>query len=59
MVRGMNSSLELYWSFRSPYSYLVTGRIVEIERAYELQVNVRPVYAVPFDYDGPMWARVR
>ena len=35
---------DLYWSFRSPYSYLVTRRLRALEDAYEVRCNVRPVY---------------
>lgn len=36
-------SIQLYWSFRSPYSYLATGRLVEMHARYALDVDVRPV----------------
>ncbi len=39
----MTLSVDLFWSFRSPYSYLATGRIVALERDWDLTVNVRPV----------------
>jgi 2-hydroxychromene-2-carboxylate isomerase len=37
-------SVDLFWSFRSPYSYLATPRLLEMTREYDLAVNVRPVY---------------
>lgn len=40
----MSHSLDLFWSFRSPYSYLALPRIVEIRKNYDVTVNVRPVY---------------
>lgn len=40
----MTFQIDLYWSFRSPYSYLATPRLVEMERQHDLTVNVRPVY---------------
>lgn len=40
----MTLNVDLFWSFRSPYSYLATGRIVEMERNWDLAVTVRPVY---------------
>lgn len=40
----MSHSLDLFWSFRSPYCYLALDRILEITRRYALEVNVRPVY---------------
>lgn len=42
----MPHSVDLFWSFRSPYSYLATRRIVEMRKEYDLQVNVRPVYPI-------------
>ena len=38
----MTHQLDLFWSFRSPYSYLVTPRLVELERDWDARVNVRP-----------------
>jgi len=40
----MTMSFDLYWSFRSPYSYLVTPRIAALVRDHEVQCVVRPVY---------------
>ncbi len=40
----MTMSFDLYWSFRSPYSYLVTPRIAALVRTHEVQCVVRPVY---------------
>lgn len=57
----MTLSFDLYWSFRSPYSYLATGRIVEIEKTYDVVVNVRPVYPIAvrlpnfFEEVNPLW----
>ncbi|MBL0423058.1 DsbA family protein [Ramlibacter sp. AW1] len=39
----MRPAFDLYWSFRSPYSYLVTDRVFALERQYDVQVNVRIV----------------
>ena len=36
-------SIDVYWSFRSPYSYLATGRLVELHERYAIDVRVRPV----------------
>jgi 2-hydroxychromene-2-carboxylate isomerase len=57
----MSPSFELYWSFRSPYSYLVTGRIVDLVRSHEVEADVRPVYPLAvrqpdfFKRVNPMW----
>lgn len=39
-------ALDLYWSFRSPYCYLALPRLLEIERAYDVELAVRPVYPI-------------
>jgi 2-hydroxychromene-2-carboxylate isomerase len=36
-------SIDVFWSFRSPYSYLATGRLVELHSRYAFDVQVRPV----------------
>ncbi len=57
----MTLTYDLFWSFRSPYSYLATPRLVELERDYDVKVNVRPVYPIAVRMDGffktvnPMW----
>jgi 2-hydroxychromene-2-carboxylate isomerase len=39
-------SIDLFWSFRSPYSYLATGRLVDLQTRYALDVRVRPVLPI-------------
>jgi 2-hydroxychromene-2-carboxylate isomerase len=57
----MTFQVDLYWSFRSPYSYLATPRLVEMETEYDLTVNVRPVYPLAvrsgefFSQVNPLW----
>jgi 2-hydroxychromene-2-carboxylate isomerase len=57
----MTLSFDLFWSFRSPYSYLATPRLVEMERDYDLAINVRPVYPLAvrsgdfFEKQNPLW----
>ena len=57
----MTLAYDLFWSFRSPYSYLVTPRLIEFERDYDVKANVRPVYPIAVRIDGffknanPMW----
>ena len=54
-------SFDLFWSFRSPYSYLVTDRIVAFRNEYDVQCNVRPVYPIAvrqpefFANSDPLW----
>jgi 2-hydroxychromene-2-carboxylate isomerase len=55
------SSYQLYWSFRSPYSYLLTPRLVALERDYDVRCEVRPVYPLAvrspefFETRDPLW----
>lgn len=42
----MTLTYDLYWSFRSPYSYLVTPRLVALERDNDVAATVRPVYPI-------------
>jgi 2-hydroxychromene-2-carboxylate isomerase len=57
----MSLSFDLFWSFRSPYSYLATKRIVQIRKDYDVDVNVRPVYPIAVRIPGffkqvnPLW----
>jgi 2-hydroxychromene-2-carboxylate isomerase len=37
------AQLDIYWSFRSPYSYLATARLAEIRRNYDVTASFRPV----------------
>lgn len=39
----MTLSVDIFWSFRSPYSYLATGRYVEMAQQYDVTINVRVV----------------
>jgi 2-hydroxychromene-2-carboxylate isomerase len=57
----MTLTYDLYWSFRSPYSYLITHKLVALERDYDVRGNIRPVYPLavrtPEFFDGrdPLW----
>jgi len=39
----MTLAVDLYWSFRSPYSYLATARLVKLRDDYDLAIRPRPV----------------
>ena len=53
--------IEVFWSFRSPWSYLATPRLVELARRYEVTVRFRPVYPIAvrtpefFERVHPQW----
>lgn len=57
----MTRAFDLFWSFRSPYSYLVTPRIVELVRSHDIECRVRIVYPIAvrkadfFANVDPLW----
>ena len=57
----MTLSFDLYWSFRSPYSYLVTDRIIDFQNEYDVTCNLRVVYPIAvrqpdfFAHSDPLW----
>ena len=57
----MTLTYDLYWSFRSPYSYMITHRLVALERDYDVQGVIRPVYPLAvrtpefFETRDPLW----
>jgi 2-hydroxychromene-2-carboxylate isomerase len=40
----MSLQIDLFWSFRSPYSYLAVPRLVALEAEHDVEFRVRPVY---------------
>jgi 2-hydroxychromene-2-carboxylate isomerase len=42
----MTLNLDLYWSFRSPYSYIVMPRVLELRRDYDVHVDFRVVHPI-------------
>ena len=59
----MTLSADIFWSFRSPYSYLATRRYRALAEAYDLTLNLRPVYPLAirqpdfFERNHPSWLR--
>ena len=57
----MTHQADVYWSFRSPYSYLATRRYVALTQQYDLQINQRFVYPLAirepdfFEKNHPNW----
>lgn len=57
----MTHQADVYWSFRSPYSYLATRRYVELTKKYDLRINQRFVYPLAirepdfFERNHPNW----
>lgn len=57
----MTHTVDLFWSFRSPYSYIVVPKLIELERDWDARVNVRPVLPIAvrqpefFAHADPLW----
>lgn len=57
----MSFKADLYYSFRSPYSYLSIGRAKHIKDTYDLELNLRPVLPLAvrekgfFTRQNPLW----
>lgn len=56
-------SADLYFSFRSPYSYLAIGRYRELAETHSVDIALRPVYPLAirqpdfFERNHPNWLR--
>lgn len=42
----MSETVDVFWSFRSPYSYLVTPDLKRLCRDYDVDIRVRVVYPI-------------
>lgn len=57
----MPHSVDVFWSFRSPYSYIAVPKLIELESQWDAQVNVRPVLPIAvrqpdfFANADPLW----
>ncbi|HYI49474.1 MAG TPA: DsbA family protein [Allosphingosinicella sp.] len=57
----MTLHADLYWSFRSPYSYLAIDRYRAMTEAYDLRIALKPVYPLAirqpdfFEKNHPNW----
>jgi 2-hydroxychromene-2-carboxylate isomerase len=43
---NQNLAVDVFWSFRSPWSYLATRRLRDWQERYRLTLNFRPVYPI-------------
>ncbi len=59
----MPLDVDVFWSFRSPYSYLATRRLVTLQERYDVDLHVRPVLPIAvrtpefFERVNPLWPR--
>ena len=57
----MTHLVDLFWSFRSPYSYLALPRLMALEAEWDITIHVRPVRPLAlrqpdfFEREDPMW----
>ena len=42
----MSGSVDVFWSFRSPYSYLVTPDLIRLREDFDVEVHLRPVLPI-------------
>ncbi|HEY1154011.1 MAG TPA: DsbA family protein [Pseudolabrys sp.] len=48
----MTLSVDLFWSFRSPYSYLALAKTLKLVVEYDVSVKLRPVYPLAVRVPG-------
>lgn len=57
----MTLKADLYFSYRSPYSYLGAGRYLALTDEWDLEIDVRPVFPIAirdpgfFEREDPLW----
>lgn len=57
----MTPAVDVFWSFRSPYSYLVTPKLRRLVEEWDLALTVRPVLPIAVRIEGffervnPLW----
>lgn len=42
----MTANIDVFWSFRSPYSYIATPDLIRLREDYEVEVRLRPVLPI-------------
>jgi 2-hydroxychromene-2-carboxylate isomerase len=58
---AVTHKVDVFWSFRSPYSYLATPRLLALQRDYAVDMVFRPVYPIALRIPGffkklnPLW----
>ena len=57
----MSLDFDLFWSFRSPYSYLAAPRLLKLTQEHDVTCHFRPVYPLAvrvedfFETVNPLW----
>ena len=52
MESALFLSVDVYWSFRSPYCYFVAPRLLALARDLEVSVRLRPIYPLAVRVEG-------
>ncbi|MEL7486693.1 MAG: 2-hydroxychromene-2-carboxylate isomerase, partial [Pseudomonadota bacterium] len=55
----MSDSIDVFWSFRSPYSYLVTPDLLRLRDDYAVDVHLRPVLPIAVRTKETLFAKDR
>ena len=55
----MEHTIDVFWSFRSPYSYLVTPDLLRLREDYEVDVTLRPVLPIAVRTRETLFAKDR
>lgn len=55
----MTAQVDVYWSFRSPYSYLVTPDLLRLREDFDVEVHLRPVLPIALRNKDSLFASDR
>lgn len=53
----MSECVDVFWSFRSPYSYLATPDLVRLKQDYDVDVVLRPVLPIAVRAKGALFTK--
>lgn len=51
----MKKTVDVFWSFRSPYSYLATPELLQLQNDYDVTVRFRPVLPIAVRAKGALF----
>lgn len=55
----MTATVDVFWSFRSPYSYLVTPDLLKLREDFDVTVRLRPVFPIAIRTKSTLFANDR
>ncbi|MCR9271165.1 MAG: DsbA family protein [Hyphomonadaceae bacterium] len=53
----MTANVDVFWSFRSPYSYLVTPDLLRLREDFDIEVHLRPVLPIAIRTKDTLFAK--